>query len=100
MVLNHVLNRLQSHPADQLRAVELGQLGFMEWLGSLPGDSDFDRQARAAYARALPFQRVSPAIAVFCALLLAARRMPPEPLNLCLPRPHRRGGSKARRQVQ
>lgn len=99
MVLNRILHRLQLHHAEHGRASEFGQLGFMEWLGSLPADSDYNLQAMTAYEKALPFRRTAPAIRVFCDLLIASTQMPPQPLDLCLPRPHRRGGARGRRML-
>ena len=81
------------------RALELGQLGYLQWLGSLPGDEGYPVAAMRAYTMARPFIRSSPAVAVFCDLLVASTRMPPEPLTLQLPR-HRRGGGRARRAAR
>ena len=99
MVLDRIVHRLQIRHITPERAAELAQLGFMEWLGSLPGDSNFHQQAMVAYKRAVPFRRGAPAIAVFCDLLVASTRIPPEPLELSLPSPHRRGGARGRRQM-
>ena len=99
MVLDTILDNLRLTNSDPHRAHELGQLGYMEWLASLPGDSDFNQQAMIAYERALPFRRSAPAVAVFCDLLVEATRMPIAPLNLSLPDAHRRGGARARRQL-
>ncbi len=99
MHLHRILHQLHcSHP-DKGRATELGQLGFIEWLSLLPGDSDFHRCAMVAHAQAAPLRRASVSVAVFCDLLTEATRMPPTPLRLNLPKPHRRGGAKARRQL-
>ena len=98
MVLDRILDRLRLRSAEPRRPHELGQLGYIEWLASLPGDSDFNQQAMIAYERARPFRRSTPAIAVFCDLLVAATRMPIAPLDLSLPHACRRGGARARRQ--
>ncbi|MCE8006154.1 hypothetical protein [Aestuariivita sp.] len=99
MVLDRILLRLQIRRIAPERAAELAQLGFMEWLGALPGESDFHQQAMIAYRQAVPLRRQAPAIALFCDLLVASTRMPPEPLDLSLPSPHRRGGARGRRQM-
>ncbi|WP_108879680.1 hypothetical protein [Anderseniella sp. Alg231-50] len=99
MVLNRLLDRLQLHHTGHDRANEFGQLGFMEWLGSLPADSDYYHQAMTAYQKALPLRLTAPAIGVFCDLLIASTRMPPQPLDLSLPSPHRRGGARGRRML-
>ena len=65
MVLDHILHRLQLQHSEPCRASEFGQLGFMEWLGSLAADSDYNQQAMMAYEKALPLRRTAPAIAVF-----------------------------------
>ena len=99
MVLDHILHRLQLQHSEPCRASEFGQLGFMEWLGSLAADSDYNQQAMMAYEKALPFRRTAPAIAVFCDLLVASTRIPLQPLDISLPNPHRRGGGRARRML-
>ncbi len=99
MSLNRILYRLQLHHTEPGRASEFGRLGFMEWLGSLPADSDYNQQAMLAYQKVLPFRLKAPAIGVFCDLLIASTRMPPQPLDLSLPSPHRRGGARARRML-
>ncbi|MEM6680077.1 MAG: hypothetical protein AAF675_19625, partial [Pseudomonadota bacterium] len=81
------------------RARELGQLGFMQWLASLPGNGDFRREVLRAYARARLFRDTDPAVAVFCELLMEALEDPLSPLDLALPRPKRRGGARARRLI-
>ncbi|MCB1340213.1 MAG: hypothetical protein KDK24_03930, partial [Pseudooceanicola sp.] len=73
------------------RAHVRGQLGFLQWLGALPGRAGYAAEARRALAMAEPFRPNSPAIAVFCDLLTASLQMPPRPLQLSLPPPRRRG---------
>ena len=99
MTLDRILHRLQLQHTEPCRVTEFGHLGFMEWLGSLPADSDYNQQAMMAYEKALPFRREAPAVAVFCDLLVASTRMPPRPLDICLPSPHRRGGARGRRML-
>lgn len=96
MLLERTISQLDTGYLPQARAQELGQLGYMQWLGGLPGDAEYRREAMRAYWAAAPFIRTSPAVAVFCDLLVASTRMPPAPLPLSLPR-HRRGGARARR---
>ena len=82
-------------PPDQ--AEKLGQLGYIQWLGALPADAAYPREAMRAYEFARPFIRTSPAVAVFCRLLVASAVSPTEPLNLTWPLRGRRGGAQARR---
>ena len=96
MLLDRTISQLDIGYLPRARALELGQLGYMQWLGALPGDADYRGAAMRAYEAASPFRRASPAVAVFCDLLVASTRMPPAPLPLSLPR-HRRGGARARR---
>ncbi len=97
MLLELTISQLDIGPLPSDRAKELGQLGYMQWLGSLPAMSDYRRETMRAYEMAFPFQYTSPAIAAFCDLLVASMRVPPEPLCLALPHPRRRGGAEARR---
>jgi hypothetical protein len=99
MVLDRILHRLQMQQTEHCRTTEFGQLGYMEWLGSLAADSDYNQQAMTAYHKALPFRRKAPAIAVFCELLIASTRIPLQPLEIGLPSPHRRGGARGRRML-
>lgn len=100
MVLDRILERLQLQQSEHCRIIEFGQLGFMEWLGSLPADSDYNQQAMTAYQQAQPLRQKAPAIAVFCDLLIQSTRMPLQPLDICLPSPNRRGGARGRRMLQ
>ncbi|PTW51784.1 MULTISPECIES: hypothetical protein [Rhodovulum] len=95
-MLEMVLMRLAACPQTGPRARELGQLGFMQWLGSLPGRADLPAAARAAEAQAAPGPATA-ALDEFRRLLVQIRAMPPRPLDLALPRPCRRGGARARR---
>jgi hypothetical protein len=97
MLLDHTISQLDIGPVPPERAAELGRLGYMQWLGALPGHSDYRQEAMRAHAQALPYARRSPAVAAFCDLLVASTRMPPAPLPLSLPVRHRRGGARARR---
>ena len=79
------------------RARETGHLGFMQWLGSLPSDAPYPAEARRALNMAAPFVSGSPAVAVFCELLMASLVRPLQALPLSLPARQRRGGAQARR---
>ena len=96
MLLDRTITQLDTGYVTRARALELGGLGYLQWLGALPGGADYHGEAIRAHAAAAPFRRRSPAVAVFCDLLVASTRMPPAPLPLSLPR-HRRGGARARR---
>ncbi|PWK60665.1 hypothetical protein [Roseicyclus mahoneyensis] len=100
MQTEKTLIQLLSHPAPRsapARAVELGQLGYMQWLGALPPAVPYGREAARALALAQPFEVASPAVAEFCRLLRASLMTPLSPLDLALPRPKRRGGTRMRR---
>lgn len=97
MILERTLSQLDIGPVPPQRAQELGQLGYMQWLGALPGQADYGCAAYVALARATPFRETSPAIAVFCDLLAVSMLRPLHPLSLSLPPRQRRGGARARR---
>jgi hypothetical protein len=97
MLLERTISQLDIGPVSPARANELGRLGYMQWLGALGPMADYRAEAMRAYAAAQPFIRTSPAIAVFCDLLVASTRTPIEPLALPLPTRHRRGGAQGRR---
>lgn len=79
------------------RALELGQMGYLQWLGALPAMSNYREEALRAHAKATPFSEASPAINVFCELLINSLRTLYEPVTLRIPDRQRRGGSRARR---
>ncbi|OOY05991.1 hypothetical protein AXZ77_1679 [Thioclava sp. ES.031] len=99
MLLERTLSLLQLDigPISPLRARELGTLGYMEWLGGLPGDMPYAKAAIIAHTQAYPFGAASPAVAVFCELLLDSLRPQPFALPIEMPPPLRRGGARARR---
>ncbi|MEM6624720.1 MAG: hypothetical protein AAF674_21065 [Pseudomonadota bacterium] len=97
MLLARTISQLDVGPLTPEEADELGQLGYVQWLAGLPGNSNFEKEAMRAYSTALPFLRTSPAIAVFCDLLVASTATPPRPLPLVLRVRERRGGAEARR---
>ena len=97
MLLEQTIFQLDIGHVPPDKAEELGQLGYMQWLGALPGHVIYRDEAMRAYGLAQPFIRTSPAIAVFCRLLVQSVAMPVEPLALQLPARQRRGGAQARR---
>lgn len=99
MLLYRTISQLDIGDVPPARAKELGQLGYMQWLGALPAIADYSEEAKRAYVLASPFRCGSPAIAVFCDLLIASTCMPIAPLPLSMPEPKRRGGAEARRGV-
>ncbi|MEL6464386.1 MAG: hypothetical protein AAFQ58_05395 [Pseudomonadota bacterium] len=99
MLLERTISQLDIGYVPEHIAAAMGHLGYAQWLGSLKGDSGYLNEAMRAYELAQPFIRTSPAIAVFCHLLVASTASPLAPLELRLPAPARRGGAKARRDV-
>ncbi|HEY9040169.1 MAG TPA: hypothetical protein VIN05_14645 [Roseovarius sp.] len=97
MQIERILTQLQVKASSSQRARELGQLGYMQWLGGLPGHADYNAEAARACRMAANLAGTDPAIAVFCELLRASVRRPLQPLDLALPKPARRGGARARR---
>ncbi|MEM9844864.1 MAG: hypothetical protein AAF965_08700 [Pseudomonadota bacterium] len=99
MLLERTISQLDVGYVPDHLAEEMGHLGYAQWLGALKGDAGYVNEAMRAYKRAQPFIRTSPAVAVFCQLLLESTTSTPKPLDLRLPAPGRRGGAKARRDV-
>lgn len=97
MMLEMVLIQMQARRDSAERAREIGQLAFMQWLGALPGGSDYAAAARAALERVSGSSARSPALTIFCTLLADSLERPVRPLDLHLPSPCRRGGTRARR---
>ena len=97
MLLERTISQLDIGTVSPDEATELGQLGYLQWLASLPANTDYGREAMHAYTMAQPFLRSSPAVAVFCDLLIASTRLPIAPLPLKMPTRERRGGAQARR---
>ena len=98
MLFELTLTQLQVDPGSKERARELGQLGFMQWLGGLPAGASYEAEAVKAYLVAMDFEDSDPAVAVFCTLLRDSLRLPLRPLDLALPKPRRRGGARERRR--
>ncbi|MEM6663234.1 MAG: hypothetical protein AAF666_13765 [Pseudomonadota bacterium] len=97
MLLERTLSQLNIIDTTPERALVLGHLGYVQWLGALPAMSDYRQQAEYALAKAKSLRSAAPAIGVFCDLLIASMRSPVAPIPLELPERQRRGGSKARR---
>ena len=97
MLLERTISQLDIGHVPPARAAELGRMGYMQWLGGLPGNAAYLREALRAHAMASPFCTTSPAVAVFCDLLLDSMELPPVALPLALPEPLRRGGARSRR---
>lgn len=97
MLIHRTLIQLQTRVETPERATELGRMGYMQWLGSLPGSSSYEFEAIRAYLVARPFVESDPAVAVFCDLLRQSLKTPLVPLDLALPKPRRRGGASERR---
>ena len=97
MSIERILTQLQVKPSSPERAREIGQLGYMQWLGALPADACYLTEAARAIVISEPFRDVDPAVGEFCALLKTSLDAPLRPLELALPKPRRRGGAKERR---
>ncbi|MEM8974645.1 MAG: hypothetical protein AAGD43_21515 [Pseudomonadota bacterium] len=99
MLLERTLSQLDVGYVPDHIAQEMGHLGYAQWLGALKGEAGYFSEAIRAYELAQPFIRTSPAVAVFCHLLVESTASPLTALELKLPVPARRGGAKARRDV-
>ncbi|WP_050929028.1 hypothetical protein [Aestuariivita boseongensis] len=97
MLIHRTLQQLQVRADTPERALELGRMGYMQWLGGLPGQANYEFEAIRAYLYARPFVETDPAVAVFCDLLRQSLQKPLTPLDLTLPKPRRRGGAAERR---
>jgi len=99
MLLERTLSQLDvGHVPDSV-AQQMGHLGYVQWLGALQGDASYLAEAMHAYELARPFLKHSPAVAVFCHLIMESVASPLQPLDLKLPAATRRGGAKARRDL-
>jgi len=97
MLLERTIAQLDIGYVPDQTAKEMGHLGYLQWLGALKGNASYLHEAMRAYELARPFIENSPAVAVFCQLLVDSSSRPLTPLTLILPKPKRRGGAKARR---
>ncbi|MDA7425326.1 hypothetical protein [Thalassococcus lentus] len=98
MMIERTLTGLRGQHIPPARAKELGQLGYMQWLGALPGHSSYEYEAVRAYLDVAMYIRTDPAVAEFCFLICESLRFPLQPLDLGMPKPRRRGGARERRQ--
>ena len=98
-MIDQVLNKLLTPNPTAEQAQRLADLAYVEWLGSLPGDTNFHTAAMGAYARAHPMSAIAPAAAAFCDRLIAATGPMPMAFQLDLPARERRGGAQARRAL-
>ncbi|MCQ0971935.1 hypothetical protein MLD63_16045 [Paracoccus sp. TK19116] len=69
-----------SMPPD--RARELGEFAYLHWLARLPGDESYSAQAQQALRSAAPAVPASPALGIFCEMLMASLARPIQPLRL------------------
>lgn len=97
MLIERTISQLQVRADTPERAKELGQLGYIQWLGALPGSESYQAQAMLALAYGQPFIASDPAVAVFCEIIRRSLESPLNPLDLALPKPKRRGGAQVRR---
>lgn len=99
MLLERTISQLNVGHVSADQAEKLGHLGYIQWLGALDGNASYPQEAMRAYSLAHPFIRISPAVAVFCRLLVQSTATPLAPLELRFPTPSRRGGARARRDI-
>ncbi|MGR3492069.1 MAG: hypothetical protein ACU0DW_08420 [Shimia sp.] len=97
MLLERTISQLDIGQVPPDLAEELGHLGYIQWLGALRGGSCYLSEAIRAHEAARPFRDTSPAIAVFCELLLQSMASPFIALDLRVPVRERRGGRRGRR---
>ncbi len=97
MLLERTLSQLDIGSLPPEQAVALGHMGYVQWLGGLPGAASYVAEARRALDLSAPFAKGSPAVAVFRDLLTASIATPCVPLAIRMPQPQRRGGAQARR---
>ncbi len=97
MRLDETLTGLMVSPPTEERARELAQLGFIHWLGSLPGDAAYEACAVQAFLKAMDFRDTDPAVDAFCDLLRDSLKPGIRSLDLKVPEPKRRGGARTRR---
>ena len=99
MLLERTLMTLQSRAETPERARELGRLGFLQWMMFLRSDANYPHEANRALAMAAPFVTPDPAVAVFTGLVRQSLDGRAHPMAVPLPRPRRRGGARARREL-
>ncbi|MEM9782054.1 MAG: hypothetical protein AAF899_06230, partial [Pseudomonadota bacterium] len=84
MLLKRTIAQLDLGTLSPERAREMGELGYLQWLGALPASSNYLHEAMYAYTLAAPAARRSNAVAVFCDLLIATTTTPVEPLAMMM----------------
>jgi hypothetical protein len=99
MTLNDILTAMRVPNSSEARARQLAHMGYLEWLGALPGGANYAEAAVRALAAAAPLREDDPAVAEFCRLLENSLNRPLVPLTLIPPRPGRRGGARGRRAM-
>lgn len=97
MLHERTIHQIRMSKATPERAKDIGRMGYMQWLGGLPGHSSYEAEAVRAYLLAMDHMESDPAIAEFCDLIRKSLRTPLRPLDLPLPKPQRRGGARVRR---
>ncbi|MEM8992762.1 MAG: hypothetical protein AAF882_18005 [Pseudomonadota bacterium] len=97
MLLELTISQLDRGVEPLNLARERGELGYLQWLGALPAISDYRREAMRAYTMAAPAAQRSPAVAVFCDLLVATTTTLIAPLPMTIAHRRRRGGARSRR---
>lgn len=100
MFTEMTLSQLQATKATPERARYLGELGYLQWLATLPSDADYECEAVRAWLCAQDESPDHPAVAVFCELIRDTLRYPAHPLSLGYMTPKRRGGARNRRAGQ
>ena len=98
MFTEMTLSQLQATRPDPIRARELGELGFLQWLATLPGDADYEACAVQAWMTAQEESPDHPAVAAFREMIRQTLARPTTPLTFTRPKPRRRGGAQARRR--
>ena len=99
MILNDILNAMRVPGSSDTRARQLAHMGYVEWLGALPGGANYPEVVLRALPAAAPLREKDPAVAEFCRLLETSVNRPLAPLTLIPPRPGRRGGARGRRAM-
>jgi len=99
MTLNDILTAMSVPGCSDARARQLAHMGYVEWMGALPGAANYAEAAVRALAAAAPLREDDPAVAEFCRLLEDSLNRPLVPLTLIPPRPGRRGGARGRRAM-
>lgn len=96
-LLRRTMTQLDVGVLPARRAQELAALGYLQWLGGLPDGLCYRSEAMRAYAAAAPLRRGSPAVAVFCDVLVASTTGVARPVALAMPPRRRRGGRRTRK---